>query len=82
MTKPLKITELYAWIATDDKGEDGIVAMAMDGLGWVPMIGSDKERIESYRENATAIGKQAGYPIKLCRFHGMEVLETKNPKGH
>lgn len=75
--KPHKITELYAWICTDASGEDGIPATWPDATGMVmPLIGSDKERIESLRAMALSITTTRGFPVRLCKFSQMEVLET------
>lgn len=75
MAKPHKIERLYAWIATDESGEDGIPALATP-QGTMPMIGSDKARIESLRPRAEALAREEGYPVKLVEFTRMVVLET------
>jgi hypothetical protein len=74
VTKPHKIERVYAWIATDRTGEDGICA-AQGRDGPVPMIGSDKERIESLRPFAEGLNRMQGYPVRLVEFTRMIVLE-------
>ncbi len=80
MTKPHKIERLYAWIATDATGEDGIPAMRSGDVA-MPLIGSDKDRIESLRPYAEAIALREGYPIRLVEFTTMVVLETLPGSG-
>lgn len=80
MTKPHKIERLYAWITTDATGEDGIPAMNLGGVP-MPMIGSDKARIESLRPHAEALALVEGYPIRLVEFTTMVVLETMPARG-
>lgn len=75
MAKPHKIERLYAWIATDATGEDGIPAFNGPG-GPMPLVGSDKARIESLRPVAEQLVALEGYPVRLVEFTGMVVLET------
>lgn len=74
MTKPHKIERLYAWIVTDDTGEDGIPAMA-SSMGPMPLIGSDKARIESLRPAAMAAARSGNMPLRLVEFTGAVTLE-------
>ena len=75
MAKPHKIERIYAWVATDSTGEDGIPAFN-GPLGPVPMVGSDKARIESLRTFAEALNQRHGHPVRLVEFTSMVVLET------
>ena len=85
MAKPHKIERLYAWIVTEPDGEDGIPAFrGSDGVA-MPMVGSDKDRIESLRPRAMRIAHDLKMPVKLVEFTGMVVLEahkgpTKTPE--
>lgn len=85
MAKPHKIERLYAWIVTDRTGEDGVPAIA-GPHGPIPMVGSDKARIESLRPVAEQLNHNEGYPVRLVEFTGMVVLETlpgrDKPPGH
>lgn len=80
MSKPHKIERLYAWIATDATGEDGVPAIA-GPHGPIPMVGSDKARIESLRPAAEQLNRDEGYPVRLVEFTGMVVLETLPGRG-
>lgn len=83
--KPQRIERLYAWIASRDDGQDGIPAV-MSLAGPMPLVGADKDRIESFRrvaeaslgvvdEGATVI------QVSLVEFTGMVVLETHRAKN-
>lgn len=74
--KPHRIERLYAWIVKDATGEDGVPAFrGADGAA-MPMIGSDKERIESLRPLVERLNREEGYPVRLVEFTAMVVLET------
>jgi hypothetical protein len=51
MPKPHKITKLYAWIETRRDGAEAIPAVVSAGVA-LPLIGSDRARIESYFRHA------------------------------
>jgi hypothetical protein len=73
---PQKITELWAWVS-EAEGE-GVLAseMEIDGRTMlVPLVGADRERIESYRPHALEIARLSGQAIKLMRFAAGEVIE-------
>ena len=79
MSVPLKIEELYAWVSIDPAdGDEGVLAVYEHGAGWIPAIGADKERIESYRGFAETAAKKVGMPIRLQQYSTMPVLETIN----
>lgn len=78
--KPKKITEFYAWVCEEPDGGDGVPAIDI-GAGYpLPLVGSDRERMESLRAHAMAVCHGMGLPIRLVRFHGIEVLESHEPK--
>jgi hypothetical protein len=79
--KPHKITILYAWVVEHPDGEDGIPAINAGDGTVLPLVGSDRERIESLRQVGFAALSCAmqGMPVKLCKFSTMEVLETIQP---
>jgi hypothetical protein len=80
MTMPLRIEEIFAWIITERDGSQGIPArMDLDQGVWIPLVGADKERIESLRPTAIMLAGDLGLKLELVRFHGSEVLETHDP---
>jgi hypothetical protein len=64
---PLKIDSMYAFIAKDKEGDEGVVGMpTKDGL--LPMVGADMDRVNSLMPVAKIIAEQYGVPIKLYLF--------------
>lgn len=74
---PLRINELFAFIAEDGEGE-GLAAF-MTPTGWMPMVGADPARIESLKERAREVAKLSGKRIRLCRYSVREELEVIEP---
>ena len=72
-----KIEELYAWVAIEKDGGEGIIGAVLS-QGIVPLIGADRERIESYRQFAIHAALAADVPFKLVRFSTREILEEHN----
>ena len=66
------VTEMYAFIAEESPGNEGVIGMSLDipgvGPSFTPLVGADMDRIESLRPHAIMIGKTTGCPIKLKRF--------------
>lgn len=62
-----KITELYAFVATDPDGSEGIMAFR-SGDHWMPMIGADLARVESLRPLADRIAKATGQQYEIRYF--------------
>jgi hypothetical protein len=73
MSMPLRIEKIYAWICLDDDDSEGIPAIQIGNMAY-PLIGADKERMESYRPFVEAIRK-SGKPMKLVEFKDMVTLE-------
>jgi hypothetical protein len=76
---PLKIDSMYAFIAKDKEGEEGVVGMKTHD-GWIPMVGADMDRVNSLMPIAKMIAEQTGVTIKLYLFTGRtEITEIKTP---
>lgn len=76
---PLVITELYAFIATEDMGE-GLAAVQLASM-MMPLIGADAARVASLRQMAQKVVNETGLPLTLARFSVREDLETILPAG-
>jgi hypothetical protein len=77
--KPQKIDALYAWIATEPDGGEGVCAVSLPsrhGIMMHPLVGADRGRIESHRADAEFLRRTTGYPIRLVRFQVREELEA------
>lgn len=70
------IDALYAWIATEPDGGEGVIAAVLPGIpGITPLIGADMDRIRSYRTFAMMARAETGYPVRLVRFSRRDDLE-------
>lgn len=74
-----KITELYAYVTYDEKGNEGIVSRSFDTpfnkTMMMPFVCSSKETMESLRSYVLEILKETGKSIRLIRLTNREVLE-------
>lgn len=68
----LRITELYAFIAVDPKGHEGIMGFQTIDGKWMPMIGADIAMVDKLTPIADQITKDTGMPYELRYFtsHG------------
>lgn len=71
----LKINEMYAFIATEADGQEGICAFQTEPGMWMPMVGADLARMESLRPMAEKIAKATGKQIEVIKFTNREHLE-------
>lgn len=63
-----EIESMYAWVAEESPGNEGIVGAVLPGRGMVALIGGDRKTIESFRPFAEAIGRAAKKNVRLVRF--------------
>lgn len=72
----LPVKELWAYLAVDPgDGDEGIVAAWLNG-SWTPLVGADRQRMESLRELATAYAKDVKRLFRLVRFEQRIVVEV------
>jgi hypothetical protein len=67
----LKIEELYAIIAKDENGDEGIMGASMVIEGqpmMMPLVGADETRVRKWIPHAVAIAKETGMEFRICRF--------------
>lgn len=79
---PKRIAELWAWVAIEKDGSEGVLGAEMTIEGqrmFVPLVGADRARIESYRAYAEAIGAKSKKRIKLVRFGAATIREVIEP---
>jgi len=77
-----KITELWAYVAVDEKDNcEGIVSAYVPNIpganasGIMPLICADKARLKSCRPIAIHIAKQSKTKIKVLKFTQREEIE-------
>ena len=69
---------LYAFIAKDVTGQEGIVAMPTPN-GPMPLIGADMERIKDLVPYAQMAARARQQPVTLALFSGRTGIETIEP---
>ena len=82
--KPQKIEALYAWIVTEDNGEEGIPAIEMlvdNKPTMMPLIGSDLERIKSLAEVTQTLQDNVDQEWQLVKFVKQEVIAVRPKSG-
>jgi hypothetical protein len=61
-----KVTEMFAFIAEDEKGDEGVMAFHTPQQGWMPLVGADIERVSSLIPYAKRMSQ--GKPYKILHF--------------
>lgn len=79
---PLKITELFAFIGLDEQGDEGLVAWHDPQYGWMPLVGADPARLESYRQMAEHVAFHTRRPVREVHFTHMEDRGAVAPRDH
>lgn len=80
---PLTITELYAFIANEQPGE-GVAAVQIEGTMF-PLIGADRDRVDSLRKMAQQVADLTGKKLTLAKFsirEDLEVIERSRKSNH
>lgn len=71
----LRITELWAYVSVDPSdGNEGVIGAPIPGIGHMPMVGADEQRMKSLRPFIEKLKGEV--PIKLIRFTHREDIET------
>lgn len=68
------IDALYAWVATEPDGGEGVCAAQID-REILPLVGADIDRARALRPYAKTAREATGYPVRLVRFSRREDLE-------
>lgn len=72
----LRIDKIWAFVATDKEGNEGICASYFpESDMWLPLIGADMERIEIVRPLAELVAQNSNSVVKLVYFHNRTVIE-------
>jgi hypothetical protein len=80
MNGQVNVDTVYAFVVRDPRDDtEGIPAFLSKGGTPMPMIGADKERIESLRPIAQEIADASGVALTLCHFTTREDVETIEP---
>lgn len=86
---PDMIERLYAYVAEDADGNEGIVSIPEqvmigdDGIpivtGWLPAVGADVERMASLRMMIEQIAQNSHRPVQLVEFSGRRLVDIIDP---
>lgn len=81
-SEPKKLTELWAWVATEPDGGEGILASSAVQDGFLmPLVGGDEARMRSLEPHARQIAIVAGVPVRLVRFSHGETVDLPSRSG-
>lgn len=61
------VDELFAFVAVDDDGDEGVMAALMGGT-WYPLVAADLIRVQQFAPLANAAAKETGVEYKLKHF--------------
>jgi len=63
------VDELFAFVATDEEGDEGVVAVELVGSDtMMPLVAADLTRIQQMVPFAEAIRQQTGHTVRLKHF--------------
>lgn len=75
-----KITEMFAFVVTDEDGSEGIPSFTIPFEGTMPLLGSDMARIDSLLPLAQQMSDLYKKEIRLVKFTNMELVKTLKPE--
>lgn len=73
MTNDLKIKEYYAYIGTDENGNEALPAADIGGIR-CPLIGADMQRMDQLKPYAQDIARITGCEVKIVKFSKIEII--------
>lgn len=71
-----RVDEIFAWLAVDTDGSEGIAGAEIGSAGMIPLVGGDRARMDSLRPYAERVHRLTGLRIKLVRFTAREELDS------
>lgn len=74
----VEVNELFAWVAKDGEGEEGIIGMPT-ARGVLPLVMVRQENAEKFKVAAVAAAMARGQTAYLKRFVLTDVLDTIIP---
>jgi ribosomal protein S27AE len=81
MTDMPRIKTVWAFVVVDPKdGNEGIISMTSATGLTMPLIASDRVRLDSLRPYAQRVANKLGVPVQLVEFQTRVELETLEPR--
>ncbi len=71
-----RIDSVWAFLSADEVGNEVAMGCEVDGIGWVPLIAADEERLASLRRIAKQLAREEQLKVRLVKFTTREDLET------
>ena len=76
-----RIDEMWAWTTIDPADStEGVLGLHSPD-GWIPMVGADRNRMESLRTYVQALVDLQGFTATMVRFTQREEMERIEPDG-
>jgi len=79
MRGQLRIDRLFAFIALDEDGTEGLIGHYQPDGTWTPLVGADMARVDSLRPIVVDIATQTDRRITLAVFSNRDNVETFEP---
>jgi hypothetical protein len=76
----LRIDQVWAFVAVDEDGNEGVCAAPFTGMGVVPLIAADEARLASILPVAQRIATMSGRTVKLIKLSVREELQVFHPE--
>lgn len=81
MNKPKLVDQVFAFVAAEENGDEGLTAFLGPDDMWVPMIACDQARLKSLMEAAEEIATATGREIKIYHFTQRKHIGTVTKDG-
>lgn len=74
---PLRINQLYAAVAIDDDGDEGVCAFFNEELrSWMPLVAADERRLADIRRISADIARESQKRVRIIKMTTREELEV------
>lgn len=77
-----KMTEMFAFVATEKNGDEGLIAAQTEDGSWMPLVGSDLARVHSLIPVAEGIKQATGVDYRVLHFQLVGEVPTTSQKVH
>lgn len=77
--KLLRIDQVWVFVSLDEDGNEGVCAASLPGLGVVPLIAADEDRLKSLTGLAHEVSQLSGKTIRLIRLCTREEVMVIEP---
>lgn len=75
MAIPLRIDEMFAFIAQGENGDEGVMGCSTS-QGMMPLVGADMDRVKSLIPLADIVRETTGKDYKIIKFSKREEITS------